>query len=312
MAASPCENKDTGAPMTLFSGLSAFPITPADADGRVDVAGVQKVVGRLVEAKADSIGLLGSTGTYAYLTRDERRRAVEAAVERVQGEVPLMVGIGATSTAEVIRLGQDAAKAGADAVLLAPVSYLPLSDEEVAQHYAAVAAAVGLPLCIYNNPTVTRFTFSPELIGRLSQVEGIAAVKTSGAGTPQEAQALIAGLRTQVAPGFSIGCAADWMVTEAMIAGAQAWYSVLGGLFPAPIQTIVRAVRAGDADAARAENARLKPLWDLFKDLSSFRIVYAANNMLGLTDAQPPRPILGLSETDRRRVAQVIDDLQLA
>ncbi len=298
--------------MTLFSGLSAFPITPADAEGRVDVVGVQKVVGRLVEAKVDSIGLLGSTGTYAYLTREERRRAVEAAVERVQGAVPVMVGIGATSTAEVIRLGQDAARAGADAVLLAPVSYLPLSDEEVAQHYAAVAATVGLPLCIYNNPTVTRFTFSPELIGRLSQVDGIAAVKTSGADTPTEAEALIAGLRAQVAPGFSIGCAADWMVTEAMIAGAQAWYSVLGGLFPAPIQTIVRAIRAGNFATARAENARLKPLWDLFKELSSFRIIYAANNLLSLTDAQPPRPILGLAEADRRRVAAMVEQLELA
>lgn len=298
--------------MTLFSGLSAFPITPADAEGRVDVVGVQKVVGRLVEAKVDSIGLLGSTGTYAYLTREERRRAVEAAVERVQGAVPVMVGIGATSTAEVIRLGQDAARAGADAVLLAPVSYLPLSDEEVAQHYAAVAAAVGLPLCIYNNPTVTRFTFSPELIGRLSQVDGIAAVKTSGAETSTEAEALIAALRAQVAPGFSIGCAADWMVTEAMIAGAQAWYSVLGGLFPTPILTIVRAIRAGNFATARAENARLKPLWDLFKELSSFRIIYAANNLLSLTDAQPPRPILGLAEADRRRVAAMVEQLELA
>ncbi|MDG2520152.1 dihydrodipicolinate synthase family protein [Caulobacter segnis] len=298
--------------MTLFSGLSAFPITPADAEGRVDAAGVQRVVGRLVEARVDSIGLLGSTGTYAYLTRDERRRAVEAAVERVQGSVPIMVGIGATSTAEVIRLGQDAAKAGADAVLLAPVSYLPLTDAEVAGHYTAVAAAVGLPLCIYNNPTVTRFTFSPELISRLSQMEGIAAVKTSGAATPQEAEALVSELRARVAPGFSIGCAADWLVTEAMIAGAQAWYSVLGGLFPAPIQTIVRAVQAGDFDTARAENARLKPLWGLFQELTSFRVIYAANALLGLSDAQPPRPILGLSETDRRRVEQVIEQLELA
>ncbi|WP_269714614.1 dihydrodipicolinate synthase family protein [Caulobacter sp. NIBR2454] len=298
--------------MALFTGLSAFPITPADAEGRVDAEGVQKVVGRLVEARVDSIGLLGSTGTYAYLTREERRRAVEAAVERVQGAVPVMVGIGATTTAEVIRLGQDAKAAGADAVLLAPVSYLPLSDAEVAAHFEAVAGAVALPLCIYNNPTVTRFTFSPELIGRLSQVEGIAAVKTHGADTAQEAQDLIADLRSECAPGFSIGCSADWRLTEPLIAGADAWYSVLGGIFPKPCQTIIAAVKAGDVAAARAENVRLKPLWDLFAELTSFRVVYAANSLLGLTDAQPPRPLLGLSAQDRGRVERVIADLGLA
>ncbi|TXN55970.1 dihydrodipicolinate synthase family protein, partial [Methylobacterium sp. WL18] len=62
-----------------ISGLSAFPITPSDADGRVDAAALRRLLDRLVEARVDSIGLLGSTGTYAYLSPDERRRAVEIA-----------------------------------------------------------------------------------------------------------------------------------------------------------------------------------------------------------------------------------------
>ncbi len=63
----------------MFHGLSAFPITPADPHGHVDTDALVRLVQRLAAAEVDSIGLLGSTGTYAYLTRAERRRAVEAA-----------------------------------------------------------------------------------------------------------------------------------------------------------------------------------------------------------------------------------------
>ncbi len=70
-----------------FHGLSAFPITPADQGGRVDRETLGNLIERLCEADVDSIGLLGSTGTYAYLTWEERRRAVETAVECVRGRV---------------------------------------------------------------------------------------------------------------------------------------------------------------------------------------------------------------------------------
>ena len=297
--------------MALFQGLSAFPITPADADGRVDAGALRVLLERLADAGVGSVGLLGSTGTYPYLTRAERRRAVEAAVGQVGGKVPVMVGIGALRTDEAVRLGQDAKGAGADAVLLAPVSYAPLTDEEVFTHFAAVAEAVGLPLCIYNNPGTTHFTFSTELIARLSRVPQIAAVKNPA----PDASALpddLRSLRAAASPGFSIGYSVDWRAAEAMLAGGDAWYSVAGGLFPAACMEIVAATEAGHADEARALNARLQPLWDLFTEYSSLRVIYAAVNLLGLCRAAPPRPILPLPEDAQRRIGQVLGALGLA
>jgi dihydrodipicolinate synthase/N-acetylneuraminate lyase len=58
-----------------FRCLSAFPLTPADPDGRVDAQALSRLLERLCEAKVDSIGLLGSTGIYAYLSPEERSRA---------------------------------------------------------------------------------------------------------------------------------------------------------------------------------------------------------------------------------------------
>ena len=163
--------------MTLFSGLSAFPLTPTDNHGRLMPDVMAQQLERLSLAGVDSVGLLGSTGSYAYLSPEERKRMLRVAADALGGRVPLIVGVGALRTDEAEALARDAAEAGANGLLLAPVSYQKLTEEEVYQHFKAVAAAGGLPLCIYNNPGTTNFIFSPDLIARLSQVPHIAGVK---------------------------------------------------------------------------------------------------------------------------------------
>jgi 4-hydroxy-tetrahydrodipicolinate synthase len=160
-----------------FSGLSAFPLTPTDAAGHLQTDVLGRFLENIQAAGADSIGLLGSTGGYAYLTREARQRAVRVAVECVGGKIPIIVGVGALRTDEAETLARDAKAAGADGLLLSPMSYAPLTDEEVFQHFSAVAAAGELPLCIYNNPSTTKFTFSHDLIARLARLPNVAAVK---------------------------------------------------------------------------------------------------------------------------------------
>ncbi|MGU3545817.1 dihydrodipicolinate synthase family protein, partial [Methylobacterium sp. A52T] len=182
-----------------LSGLSAFPITPSDADGRVDAEALRRLLEPLVAGGVDSIGLLGSTGTYAYLSREERRRAVAIAAEAVAGRVPLLVGIGALRTDEAVRLAQDARAAGADAGLLAAVSYTPLTEAEVEAHFATVAEAGGLPLVLYDNPATTHFHFTPALIGRIARQPGIVAAKCAAPGPAR------AGPRAPAPPGGAPG-----------------------------------------------------------------------------------------------------------
>ncbi|RVU18664.1 dihydrodipicolinate synthase family protein [Methylobacterium oryzihabitans] len=295
--------------MSIFYGLSAFLITPTDEGGRVDTHALATLLRRLEEAGVDSIGLLGSTGTYAYLTRVERRRAIEAAAGCVGGRVPLVVGVGALRTDDAQDLARDAQAAGADGLLLAPVSYTPLTDEEVFQHFAAVAAAVDLPLCIYNNPGTTHFSFSDDLLARLAGVYGIAAVKNP-APAPSEAPAAVEALRMLLPAGCAVGYSGDWHAAQAVLAGGVAWYSVIGGLLPRPSLALMRAAQAGDAAEVRRLNTTFEPLWDLFKQHGSLRVVYAAANLLGLTDAQPPRPILPLGAAERGRLARALSALE--
>lgn len=282
-----------------FHGLSAFPPTPADPEGRVDTEGLGRLLERLCEAGVASIGLLGSTGIYAYLTREERLRAVRAAVECVRGRVPLVVGAGTLRTDHAVDLARDAEAAGADALLLAPVSYTPLTQEEAYQHFLAVAKATRLPLCIYNNPGTTHFTFSRGLLQRLSDIETIQAVKMP-LPVDGDLRGELALLREKT--DLAIGYSGDWGAAEALSSGADAWYSVIGGLLPRTALALTRAAMAGNDGEARRLDGLLQPLWDLFKAYGSIRVVYMLAGHFPDVRAELPRPLLPLGPADRQRV----------
>ncbi|NEU95099.1 dihydrodipicolinate synthase family protein [Bradyrhizobium uaiense] len=296
--------------MISLKGLSAFPITPSNRDGQVDTGALRALLEPLIAAKVDSIGLLGSTGSYPYFSREERLRAVQAATALADGRTPILVGIGALRTDEAVRLAQDARDAGAAAGLLAAVSYTPLTDDEVFEHFQTVARESRLPICIYDNPGTTHFRFTPALIGRLGRVEGIVAVKS-----PALDAANLAGhlreLRAVVPGGVALGYSADWNCTEALLAGGDTWYSVLAGIFPRICLDIIRAVRSGDAARARQLDARLLPMWELFKAYSGLRVVYALANLRGICTAEPPRPILSLPADAQRRVQETVAALEI-
>ncbi|EYD72337.1 dihydrodipicolinate synthase family protein [Limimaricola hongkongensis] len=296
--------------MTIFTGLSAFPITPADEAGRIDTYVLSRLLDRLCVAGVDSIGLLGSTGSYAYLSQAERGRAVAAAVEAVAGRVPLIAGVGTLRTDDAVALARDAKRKGADGLLLAPISYTPLTEGEVFEHFRAVAAATDLPLCIYNNPGTTHFTFSLPLLRRLADLPGIRAVKMPLPGEGGLTEDL-ARLRGALPEGFSIGYSGDWGCAKALLAGADAWFSVLGGMLPETALKLTRAAQDGQSAETARIDAALGPLWALFREFGSLRVVHAAANLMGLTQAQPPRPILPLQGRDLDRVAAALDPLGL-
>ncbi|MBU3030468.1 dihydrodipicolinate synthase family protein [Paracoccus marinaquae] len=295
--------------MSVFRGLSAFPITPADPMGRADAAALRTLLQRLRIAGVDSVGLLGSTGGYAYLNRTERQRILEVALDEIGGAVPVIVGVGALRTDEAQALATHAGGAGAAGLLLAPVSYTPLTEDEVYQHFAAVTEASDLPICIYNNPSTTHFSFSLPLLERLAQLPGIGAVKMP---LPADGDfgAEIARLRDALPAGFVIGHSGDWGAAASLLAGADGFFSVAAGLLPEPFLRLGRAAMAGDAAQTGRLDAAFGPLWELFRQFGSLRVVHMATGILGLTEAQPPRPILPLPETERERVVAALAALE--
>lgn len=296
----------------MFDGLSAFPLTPF-VDDAVDEVAFVRLVERLVAAGVDSITALGSTGSYAYLSTQERARVAHLAVEHA-GELPVYVGIGALRTSQVLAHAESAQQAGAAGLLLAPVSYQPLTEDEVFELFRTVTAASSVPVIVYDNPGTTHFTFTTELYGRIAALEGIRSIKIPGVpAEPALARARVEEIRAAVPAGVSIGVSGDASAAAGLIAGCDAWYSVLGGAVPRPAVNITRAAQQGRHSEAAAESDRLAPLWELFAQCGgSIRVMAAIAELLGL--ARPsclPLPLQGLDEAQRARVAAVVSSLGL-
>lgn len=293
----------------MFTGLSAFPLTPLHND-RLDETAYARLLSRLTAAEVDSICALGSTGSYVYLNRDERRRVAQATVEH-SGDTPVVIGIGALRTSQVQALAHDAQEAGADGVLLAPVSYQKLTDDEVFSLYEDVTADLSIPLVVYDNPGTTHYTFSLDMYARIAALPNVAAIKIPPPMPTQVTEQLDA-IREVVPSHVRIGISGDSVAAPALTAGCDSWFSVIGGTLPEPALTITRAALDDDQATADAESARLQPLWDLFSAHGSLRVTAAIAEHLELVAPNClPRPLHGLADPDRVRVGQIIDDLHL-
>ncbi|MDT0331537.1 dihydrodipicolinate synthase family protein [Nocardiopsis lambiniae] len=296
----------------MFTGLSAFPLTPLD-DDRFDERAYARLVTRLVEAGVDSIGALGSTGSYAYLDRRERGRVARAAV-RSAGDTPVIVGIGALRTSQVRALAQDAQEAGAAGVLLAPMSYQALTDDEVFGLYEDVTADLSVPLVVYDNPGTTHFTFSTELYARIAGLPNVAAIKIPPVPLdPDAAREHVAAIHRAVPEHVRIGVSGDGAAVTGLNAGGRVWFSTVGGTVPGIVTPLARAALDGDPAVAVAGSKRLRPLWDLFAAHGSLRVTAAIAEHLGLVAPHClPRPVQGLAAAQRQRVARLVEELHLA
>ena len=300
----------------VFNGLCAFPLTPLSGDN-VDEAALVRLVARAADAGTDSIGVLGSTGLYTYLRREERRRVVEAAVGAAQG-TPVVAGVGAMRTRDVLECVEDSQAGGASGLLLAPVSYQRLRDEEVFALYREVSAAAGLPVVVYDNPATTGFTFSDELHRRITELPGIASIKFPPPAVDQAA-GRISRLRAAVPENVSLGVSGDWAAAEALLAGCDVWYSVIAGIFPETARMIADLALAGqqagqltdelaaEREAAREASALLEPVWSLFRTHGSLRVTATMAELLGFVETPClPRPLQSLDAEGRAGVEEAL------
>lgn len=296
----------------MFTGLSAFPLTSLHND-QVDENTYKRLITRLATAGVDSITALGSTGSYAYLSREERGRVAQLAVEHA-GEVPVFVGIGALRTSHVLAHADDAAHAGASALLLAPMSYQALTDNDVFELFRAVTEHTELPVIVYDNPGTTHFTFTTDLYARIARLPGIASIKIPALPSNSgEARERVQEIRSVIPENVTIGISGDQSAVGGLKVGCDVWYSVIGGTLPELAVKLTRLAQNGDGNEATEESLRLAPLWELNAEFGSLRVVAVIAEYLGLVPEKClPLPIQGLNKQQTARVKTVVDQLDLA
>lgn len=294
----------------MFTGLSAFSLTPFAA-GQVSTAAFEHQIGRLADAGVDSIGALGSTGSYAYLRSAERQTAARIAVQAA-GDTPVLVGVGAVGTRDVVDHIQHAQHIGAAGVLLAPVTYQPLTDDEVFGLFEFASRASELPIVVYDNPSTTKVTFSDALHARVAALPNVVSIKLSSIPAElEQARERVAQLRNIVPAGVTLGVSGDAKGAVGMLAGCDVWYSVLAGVLPERCLAIQRAAEAGQVEEAIALSDALEPVWSLFAQFGSYRAISAVAAELGVLKPESlHHPVQPLSGDSRAAVVEALEQIR--
>jgi 4-hydroxy-tetrahydrodipicolinate synthase len=203
-------------PNTL-GGILAAVSTPFDADGEVDEAVLRRHVDFLIDNGLHGLVPGGSTGEFAALTLEERKRVNEIVIEQAAGRVPVAPQTGSTRTAEAIELSRHAADAGASAVLLVQPFYEAPTRHEVIEYFATVGEAAGVPVIVYNLPGVTGMNLDRPFYRELLECTDVVKYVKDTSGSIEQAFDLIfnlgdaidtfVGWDTIVLPAFSAGAA---------------------------------------------------------------------------------------------------------
>jgi 4-hydroxy-tetrahydrodipicolinate synthase len=257
----------------IFEGLSGFPITPIN-NGSVDIRVLCRIRDHIDKSGLDSIGVLGSTGSFAYLSEAERIKVMEC---WSHASTPWIAGISATTTSEAIKYAQIAQQNGAQGVIANAFAYVPLLQEELKTYFLEIADNSPLPLCIYDNPMTTGQTLSEQLINELAMHPNVQAVKVFAQQNNEAQHRRLSKLSIQ--PGYAV----DTYCCDAMIGGASAWYSTLAGTVPELLVPVVQSIRANEFEQARKLNQAIKPLFEVMRQYSGFRVMHALANQRGWT-----------------------------
>ena len=282
-----------------LNGIIAYPITPFKADGQeVDFDALSISLNALLENQCDAIAPLGSAGESAYLSWQEWQQVAQKSIEVVNHRVPVILGISELTTAMAIQKAKKAEELGADVIMVIPVSYWKLTDQEVYEYYQQIAASTKLPIMVYNNPATSGIDMSPELIVKMFQnIDNICMVKDS-TGDIQRMHKFHELSNGQLS--FYNGC--NPLALEAFCAGASGWCTVAPNLLGNLPSQLYQAVQDADLVQAKALFYRQLPLLRFVVQYGLPKTVKAGLNELGFAVGKPRSPVQEANATERQQL----------
>ncbi|MEU4680460.1 dihydrodipicolinate synthase family protein [Micromonospora sp. NPDC023737] len=240
-----------------WHGVLVAAALPYRDDLSVDFDAYAEHVRWLADNGAHGVTPNGSLGEYQVLTVEERTKVVEVAVQAAPEGFVVMPGVGAYGALESRRWAEQAAEAGAQAVMALPPNAYRTDERAVLEHYREIAKA-GLPVTAYNNPIDTKTDLTPRILATLYN-EGLIVGVKEFSGDVRRAYEI-----SELAPGLDLMIGTDDVVLEVGIAGAKGWVAGYTNAFPRSTVALYEASVAGDLAAALPLYRLLHPLlrWD--------------------------------------------------
>ena len=280
----------------IFRGAATAMVTPMTATG-VDYDALARFIDFQLESGINALVAVGTTGESATLSPDERKEVIRFTIDRVAGRVPVIAGTGTNNTQHAIEYSVDAAKAGADALLVVTPYYNKATQNGLIAHFTAIADKVDKPIILYNVPSRTGCNLLPATVEKLAEHPNIAAIKEASGNMSQVVE-----LFARCGDKLDVYSGEDGLTVPILSMGGKGTISVLSNVVPKEAVAMTNAFFAGDvAEAARLQCRYLNLINLLFCEVNPIP-AKAAVSAMGFGKEYIRLPLTPMEEGNRAKL----------
>ena len=279
-------------------------ITPMNADESFNEAEFRRQIDRQLDGGVHGIFCYGTNGECYALTMEEKETILKAAVEQVQGRVPVYAGTGCITTKETVEMSKRAEALGADVLSVITPYFAAVSQEELYEHYAAVAEAVDIPIVLYNIPARTGCSIAPETVARLAEIDNIVGAKDSSGNWDN----LKAYIELTENKDFAVLSGNDSLILKALQAGGAGGIAGCANVYPHNMVAIYERFKAGDMDGAQEAQDAIASFRACFKYGNPNTIVKTAVELLGYPVGGCRKPFYSVSAQGIAALKEVLKE----
>jgi 4-hydroxy-tetrahydrodipicolinate synthase len=286
--------------MSDLHGVFPYLVSPIDAQGRILTDVLGRMASDLIAAGVHGLTPLGSTGEFAYLTREQRRSVVQATIEAAAKRVPVIAGVASTSTADAVEQAKRYQALGADGILAILEAYFPLKDAQIESYFRAIADAVDIPVVLYTNPQFQRSDLTLDVIARLAEHPRIQYIKDASTNTGRLLSIM------NRAPAMKVFSASAHIPAAVMLIGGVGWMAGPACIVPRQSVRLYDLCRAGKWQQAMALQRELWRVNEAFARFNLAACIKAGLQIQGYAVGDPVPPQAALSAEERTQIAEIL------
>ena len=289
--------------MSDFHGVFPYLVSPIDAQGKILTDVLGKLSSDLIKAGVHGLTPLGSTGEFAYLTREQRHTVVQTTIEAANKKVPVIAGVASTSTADAVEQAKNYQKLGADGILAILEAYFPLKDAQIEAYFRAIADAVDIPVVLYTNPQFQRSDLTLDVIARLSKHPRIGYIKDASTNTGRLLSIM------NRCPEMKVFSASAHIPAAVMLIGGVGWMAGPANIIPRQSVRLYELCRAGKWSEAMKLQRELWRINEAFARFNLAACIKTGLQIQGYAVGDPVPPQAALSADDRKVVEGILADV---
>jgi 4-hydroxy-tetrahydrodipicolinate synthase len=290
--------------MTDFHGVFPYLVSPVDASGLIRTEVLGRLCHDLIKSGVHGLTPLGSTGEFAYLSREQRATVVRTTIEAAQKRVPVIAGVASTSTADAVAQARSYQQLGADGILAILEAYFPLQDAQVESYFRAIADAVDIPVVIYTNPQFQRSDLTLDVIARLAAHSRIVAIKDASTNTGR-----LLSIINRCGDSIDVFSASAHIPAAVMLIGGVGWMAGPACVIPRQSVELYDLCKAQRWDEAMKLQRRLWRLNEAFARYNLAACIKAGLAIQGYEVGDPIAPQAALTADARKVVEAVLQDI---